>query len=66
MKNRLLTTAIAACIALGIAHAQEAKLTVRPIGRILMDGGLFDAKHENNLLNDGFAIPDARVGVSAK
>lgn len=66
MKNRLLTTAIAACIALGIAHAQEAKLTVRPIGRILMDGGLFDAKHENNLLNDGFAISDARVGVSAK
>lgn len=47
---------------------EEPKLSVKPIGRVLLDAGVFSADKEDldNQLNDGFAIPDARAGVSAK
>lgn len=46
--------------------SKESKLVVKPSGRILFDAGLFDANKEiNNKLNDGMAIPDARVGFKA-
>ena len=48
-------------------HAQdtENKLVIKPSGRILIDGGLFDANEQNSKFNDGFAIPDMRIGCSA-
>lgn len=47
-------------------HAQnEEKPEVKPTGRILLDGALLDAKEQGELFNDGFAIPDMRVGVNA-
>ena len=62
---------IAACglIACAGAFAQEEepKLVVKPTGRILMDGGVMHStdKTLDAQLNDGVAVPDVRVGVSA-
>lgn len=39
------------------------KLTVQPVGRILIDGGLFESNSVG--LNNGMAIPDLRIGVQA-
>jgi len=67
MKNRI--SVMALCLLMvGGAYAQneEEELIVTPSGRILMDGGLFDAGKENNLFNDGFAIPDMRISMKAK
>ena len=51
----------------GSANAQdEEKLIVKPSGRILLDGGLFKAKEGDEKFNDGFAVPDMRVGFKAK
>ena len=47
------------------AKAQEEKLEIKPSGRILLDGGLFKADGQDDKFNDGFAIPDMRVGFSA-
>ena len=47
------------------AKAQEEKLEIKPSGRILLDGGLFKANEQDDKFNDGFAIPDMRVGFSA-
>ena len=49
------------------AYAQnhENKLVIKPSGRILVDGGLFDANEQNEKFNDGFAVPDMRIGCNA-
>ena len=39
------------------------KLTVRPVGRILLDGGFFESNQEG--LNNGIGIPDFRIGAMA-
>ena len=44
----------------------QPKLEVRPVARLLMDAVLVDAGSENKDLNDGFAVPDVRIGVAAK
>ncbi len=48
------------------AQEQEDKVKVKPSGRILLDAGIFDANNYNDLFNDGAAIPDVRIGFSAK
>ena len=53
-------------LAADAAAQSEDKLVIKPTGRVLMDAGLFDANEENSKFNDGFAIPDLRVGVKAK
>lgn len=65
MKHILLTLALGA-IATGAYAQEETKLEVKPSGRVLFDGGLFDANEQNDKLNDGFAVPDVRMGVKAK
>ncbi len=45
---------------------QEDKLKIKPSGRILLDGGVFDADNYDDMFNDGVAIPDMRIGFSAK
>lgn len=45
---------------------EEPKLSVKPTGRILFDAALFAPKNQKDLFNDGFGVPDARVGVAAK
>ena len=49
------------------AQDEEPKLVVKPSGRILMDAGVMHSTDEtlNDQLNDGVAIPDVRMGVSA-
>lgn len=47
-------------------RAQEEKIVVKLSGRILLDGGLFDAKHEKEKINSGVAIPDMRIGFRAQ
>lgn len=51
--------------AASLASAPEVaapKFTVRPTGRILMDGALFWSP-QKSMFKDGVAIPDARLGV---
>lgn len=45
---------------------EEPKLSVKPTGRILFDAALFAPKNQKDLFNDGFGVPDVRVGVAAK
>lgn len=45
---------------------EEPKISVKPTGRILFDAALFAPKNQKDLFNDGFGVPDARVGVAAK
>ncbi len=62
-------TIIALVLGLLAVHASaqgEDKLVIKPTGRVLMDGGLFDANADNDKFNDGFAVPDLRIGVKAK
>ena len=44
---------------------EEPKISVKPTGRILFDAALFAPKNQKDLFNDGFGVPDARVGVAA-
>ncbi len=44
---------------------EKTKFEVKPTGRILMDGAVF-ASPDKELFKDGFAIPDARLGVKMK
>ncbi len=60
-----------AIIAMGLlcitnANAQSEKLAIKPSGRLLMDGALFKAHNDNGTFNNGIAIPDVRIGFSAK
>lgn len=64
--KRIISTIALCLVVLGGAYAQEEELVVKTSGRILMDGGLFNAGEENGLFNDGFAIPDMRIGMKAK
>ena len=45
-----------------LLFAQD-KLTVQPIGRILMDAGIFEGNEAG--LNNGISIPDFRIGAFA-
>lgn len=66
MKKSLLTVMTLAAIAMPMMAQSddEPKLTVKPTGRILLDGAMY-AGQTHDLFKPGFAIPDARVGVSA-
>ncbi|MDE6811959.1 MAG: ATPase [Muribaculaceae bacterium] len=44
---------------------EKTKFEIKPTGRILMDGGVFISP-DKQLFKDGFAIPDARLGVKMK
>ncbi len=44
---------------------EKTKFEIKPTGRILMDGGVF-VSPDKQLFKDGFAIPDARLGVKMK
>ncbi|MCI7310537.1 MAG: porin [Prevotella sp.] len=65
--NKFLSFIAVGLLSAGTLHAQTAedKISIKPSGRILMDAALMDAKHNNEELNDGVAIPDMRVGVKA-
>lgn len=43
-------------------ESSEPKFTIKPTGRILIDGALY-ASPQKELFKDGAAIPDARLGV---
>lgn len=49
----------------GDLKAEKTKFEVKPTGRILMDGGVFISPDKAQF-RDGFAIPDARLGVKMK
>lgn len=61
-----------ATLALGLLMAANAqaqnndKLVIKPSGRVLFDGAMYKANTDKELFNSGMAIPDARVGFSAK
>lgn len=63
--KRLILLTLGFTMMYATANAQENKLEIKPSGRILMDAGLFDANHQNDKFNDGFGIPDMRIGFSA-
>lgn len=44
---------------------EKTKFTIKPGGRILLDGGLFISP-DKPLFKDGVALPDARLGVKMK
>lgn len=44
---------------------EKTKFQVTPTGRILMDGAVF-CSPQKSMFKDGFAIPDARLGVKMK
>lgn len=46
------------------AGEAQPKLSVSPMGRILMDGALYTS-NDKDLFPDGVAIPDVRIGVKA-
>ena len=45
------------------AQAQEAKLEVKPSGRILFDAAYLNPQHNEDNMKSGVGIPDVRVGV---
>lgn len=61
------TCGLMACAGAFAQQEDEPKLVVKPSGRILMDAGAMHSTDESvdQKLNDGVAIPDARVGLSA-
>lgn len=72
--KKIFTVAMSVAMASGIAFAQEdAKLTINPTGRILVDAasylggnsGLSDESDADKKFVDGVAIPDLRLGVKA-
>lgn len=69
MKRIILITtcALMTCASVFAQEEEEPKLVVKPTGRILMDAGVMHSTDEtlDNQLNDGVAIPDVRMGVSA-
>ena len=69
MKRIILITtcALMTCASVFAQEEAEPKLVVKPTGRILMDAGVMHSTDESvdQKLNDGVAIPDARVGLSA-
>lgn len=65
-RKRILSVAIMLMGIVATFAQEQPKLEVRPIARLLMDGALIDAGKEEEDLNDGFAIPDIRIGVAAK
>ena len=69
MKRIILFAAcgLMACAGAFAQQEDEPKLVVKPSGRILMDAGVMHSTDESvdQKLNDGVAIPDARVGLSA-
>lgn len=67
MKHGLLllgAAMVATSISPAFAQDEKPKLTVKPGGRILMDGALFTPNH--NTFSNGVAISDVRVGVEAE
>lgn len=63
---KIYAMAMMSLIALSAAAQNNAEptLTVKPTGRILMDGALYGGP-ENDMFDDGVAITDARLGVKA-
>lgn len=61
------TCSLMVCAGAFAQQKEEPKLVVKPSGRILMDAGAMHStdKTVDALLNDGAAIPDARIGFSA-
>ena len=61
------TCGLMACAGAFAQQEDEPKLVVKPSGCILMDAGVMHSTDESvdQKLNDGVAIPDARVGLSA-
>lgn len=57
-------TPLAAAEAVDTTATSAPKLKVTPVGRILMDAGVFTS-NEKELFPAGVGIPDARVGVAA-
>ena len=57
------TCGLMACAGAFAQQEDEPKLVVKPSGRILMDAGVMHSTDESvdQKLNDGVAIPDARV-----
>lgn len=65
MKKLLLSLAICAIAMPVVAQTDsEPQLTVRPTGRILLDGALYSG-NTHDLFDPGVAITDARAGVAA-
>lgn len=73
MKKSILFTAVALAASVLPAYAQndsiseapkpeKAKFSVKPTGRILLDGGALISP-QSDMFKSGFAIPDARLGV---
>lgn len=62
MKRNMLIMAMLLAIPL-VAQAQEAKLEVKPSGRILFDAAYLNPQHNEDNMKSGVGIPDVRVGV---
>lgn len=64
MKNIILSGIAFLMLTSAPLNAQDKNtLQVKPTGRILMDGGLFNSNNKDFV--DGVAIPDIRIGVKA-
>ena len=62
MKRNILMMAMLLAIPFA-AQAQEAKLEVKPSGRILFDAAYLKPQHNEDNMKSGVGIPDVRVGV---
>ena len=62
MKRNMLIMAMLLAIPL-VAQAQEAKLEVKPSGRILFDAAYLHPQYKEDEMRSGVGIPDVRVGV---
>lgn len=72
MKKIILAPAVALlCAASAMAQDSEPKFTIKPTGRILMDGAVYLGGNDDiegtsdKKFVDGVAIPDLRIGVKA-
>ena len=63
VKKRLLSLMVVVSITTTIFSQEEAKLVVKPSGRILFDAAYIHPKNQEDKLKSGVGIPDMRVGV---
>ena len=63
MTKQLILSALVLASVCGAAQAED-KLTVTPMGRVLMDGALYASPDKENF-KDGVGVPDVRLGLKA-
>ena len=63
MTKQLILSALVLASVCGAAQAED-KLTVTPMGRVLMDGAIYASPDKENF-KDGVGVPDVRLGLKA-